>query len=194
MNGVKLTQVNKCRYLGVILADDSSESHDVDRVTNSFFRQFNGMYSKFNFAHRNVLYYLFKSFTSSFYGIDVWFGKVSTSHLNKISVAYHKAVKRICGMNVWDSNHVACETVGVPIFRHLFATRLLCFWHRLCRAESECTADLKYYFKYNSHIRSKLCRMSDDIYSVDISQNPLCAIKARIGYVQRTEPRSFYVT
>ena len=162
-------------------------------IMRQFLRQFNGMFSKFNFAHRNILVYLFKSFTSSLYGVDAWFGRIPASYLNKISVTYHKAVKRVCGLNVWDSNHDACEMAQVPIFKHLLATRLLCFWHRLCRAESECTAPLKYYFKYSSHIRNRLCNLFQDTYSVDITVNPLCAIRARIGFVQRNEPRSFYV-
>ena len=76
------------------------------------------MYSKFYFTDRNIIAYLFKSYASSFYGIDLWFDKIYEYQMNKISVAYHKAIKRICGMNVWDSNHDACEVMVVNICRH----------------------------------------------------------------------------
>ena len=33
-----------------------------------------------------------------------------------VSVGYHTAVKRIAELCTWDSNHLACESVGVNIF------------------------------------------------------------------------------
>ena len=35
--------------------------------------------------------------------------------MNKISVAYHKAIKNVLNMNTWDSNHLACEILGVNL-------------------------------------------------------------------------------
>ena len=192
LNGKTLTRESNCKYLGVFLNENSNIGHDIDRITNSFLKQFNGMYSKFYFVDRSVLFYLFKSYTSSFYGIEVWYEKILGYQLNRISVAYHKAVKRICGNNVWDSNHDACDTVGVHIFRHLLAKKLVCFWHRICNSRSSCLFNLRYYFRYNSCIFNKISSIFHANYSVDISSNPLCAILARIQYVQRNEPRSHY--
>ena len=115
-----------------------------------------------------------------------------SSHLSKLMVSYHKAVKKICGMVPWDSNHAACEVAGVFNFPHLLADRLVCFWHRLCCAESVCTRDLSYYFKYDSLIASKLTKMFNANYYEGILSNPLCAIRAHIKYKQRSEPRSYY--
>ena len=39
--------------------------------------------------------FLFKSYTSSFYGIDLWFEKMPDSHLDKACIACHKVVKRM---------------------------------------------------------------------------------------------------
>ena len=44
--------------------------------------------------------------------------------LKKNSIAYHGAVKRTCGLNKWDGNHVACESIGVDTL-HLHARRLI---------------------------------------------------------------------
>ena len=49
MNGLKLGREDKVIYLGVILAGDGSTLDDVNRVTSSFLKQFNGMYWKYNF-------------------------------------------------------------------------------------------------------------------------------------------------
>ena len=130
--------------------------------------------------------------TSSFFGIDTWFEKIKCHEINKISVSYHKAVKRACGLNVWDSNHEACETVGVPIFKHLLAKRLVCFWHNLCYSKSPCLAGLKYYFRYKAYLFQKISDLFSRDYDVEISLNPLCAILARIVFVERNEPRSHY--
>ena len=46
-------------------------------------------------------------------------------HFRGASINYHKTGKRISDYNVWNSNHDAYESVGVPIFRHLVATRVL---------------------------------------------------------------------
>ena len=149
------------------------------------------MYWRFNFLPRDMLYFLFKSYTSSFYGIDLWFEKIPDSHLNKACIPYHKAVKRISGLSVCDSNHEACELAGVQIFSHLRATCLVSFWHGLFHTKSVCLGNLNYYFRYRSQIYEKLKAMFMDNYSVDILNNPLCAIKARISFVQRNEPRSY---
>ena len=189
-NYLELMSVNTSVFF---LPHNGNIYFDIDRVINSFLKQFNGMYSKFSFTDKQVLYHLLKTFTSSFYGIDVWFEKLTLTQLSKISVAYHKAVKRICGLNVWDSNHIACEIVGVRTFKHLLANRLLCFWKKMSESRSPCISVLKYYFKFNSKIYEKLHKMFQEQYSVDILRNPLCALKERISFVQRTEPRSFYM-
>ena len=41
--------------------------------------------------------------------------RIEKNIMNKISVAYHKAIKKILNMNVWDSNHLACEILGAWI-------------------------------------------------------------------------------
>ena len=94
INGVDLEQVSTCKYLGVLLSDNGNIGMDIDRAISSFLKQFNGMYSKFHFADKKVLFFLFKIYTSSFYGIETWIEKIYDYQLDKISVVYHKAVKR----------------------------------------------------------------------------------------------------
>ena len=142
---------------------------------------------------RKVLFYLFKSFATSFYGIDLWYDKIYAYQINTIAVAYHKAVKKICGLNVWDNNHNACDIAGVSIFKHLLAKRKLCFWQNLCKSKSACLSNLRYYCRYKSHMYLRLKELFRVNYQVDISDNPLCALLARIKYLQRTEPRSNYM-
>jgi len=72
-----LKRVFELKYLGIILTDDMSIGKDIDRVINSFLRQYNSMFYKFNFIDRNILFFLFKTYTSSFYGIELWYNVLS---------------------------------------------------------------------------------------------------------------------
>ena len=57
------------------------------------------MFHKFSFVDHNIMYYLFKTYTSSFYGVELWYnGITSASSLRLISVGYHKAVKKLAGL------------------------------------------------------------------------------------------------
>ena len=60
-----------------------SNKMDSDRVLNKFLRQYNSMYHRFNFASREVIYHLFKTYSSSFYGIELWYNDI---HINR---AFH---------------------------------------------------------------------------------------------------------
>ena len=161
----------------------------VDRVLNSFLKQFNSMYYKFNFLDRSLLFYLFKTYTSSFYGAETWY-KPCRKSIHKISVSYHKAVKRISGLNVWDSNHEACSIVKAPIFRHLIARRSFCFFSSILKSSSPCILPYKYFLKYHSEYFLYLNHLFRTEYGVlDIWNNPVCAVLARIQFVQDREPR-----
>ena len=190
LNGTAIVRVSSYKYLGIILSDDRSITSDVDRATNSFLKQFNAMYYKFYYMHSSVLNFLFKTYTSSFYGAELWHGSIKYRNINKISVTYHKAVKKIAHLNVWDSNHVACETVGVPIFKHLIAKRALVFFSQLINTKSPCVSPYRHYLRYNSYIKNNLSILFERNYQVrNFHSNPLCALIARINYVERTEPR-----
>ena len=157
-------------------------------------RQFNGFYQKFSFLDSDTLFYLFKTYTTSFYGANVWIEQdLSDNLIRKLSVVYHKAVKRVAGMAPWDSNHLACEKVGVNIFRHLVTKRLLNFYHSLILSKNPVFETLKYYFMLKSELKSRISDRFRDIYGVaNMRQNDIDALLARIDYVERTEPRSYY--
>ena len=71
-----------------------SIKRDIDRSVNSFPSQFNMMYSESYFINRNMICYLYKSFTSSFYGVELWTNRLEKLNaVQGVSVAYHKAVK-----------------------------------------------------------------------------------------------------
>ena len=110
--------------------------------------------------------------------------------VDKISIAYHKAVKKVAGLQVWDSNHKGCDTVKVPIFKHLLTKRMICFLHSLLNSCCNSISRFKYYFRYSSNYALALKRVFHLSYGIeDIFDNPLCALISRIQFVQNHEQR-----
>ena len=138
--------------------------------------------------------FLFKTYTFSFYGSELWYETILQKKcFNNLAIGYHKAVKRICHLNVWDSNHVACELAGVPVFKHLQASRLYDFYLSLLNLSTPAYSFMKYYFRHSSHIGfmvKKMFRLRYDI--LDLLENERLAVHSRILFVERNEPRSTY--
>ena len=65
---------------------------DVDRATGAFLRQFNAIYSKFYYMSTEILCFLFRTYTASFYGAETWYSALRQNDFYKIGVVYHRAV------------------------------------------------------------------------------------------------------
>jgi len=192
--GNVLNRVNEFKYLGCIFTSTLAIDKDVDRLCASFLAQFNCLYHKFSSFDSNVLFFLFKSYCFSFYGCELWFDFISKPYAyRKLSVAYHKSVKRIANMNVWDSNHIACMAVGIPTMKHFLAERSLSFLWALTSTESPCLMDFKYYLKYASYVSRAVVDLFRRCYGVqDLFDNDYRALLSRIMFVQANEPHSSY--
>ena len=125
LQGRDLNRVDSCKYLGVIFSDVLTCDLHIDSATNAFIKQFNGLYCIFNYLERETLAYLFRTYTSSFYGNESWFYNIIKKNIYRIGVAYHKAVKMISFLNIWDSNHLACSNIRPNIFCHVYAKRMI---------------------------------------------------------------------
>ena len=195
LNGSPLERIKELKYLGVILTENLDLSADTDRILKSFLAQFNGVYQKFHFLPRYLLSFLFKTYATSFYGLNIWFEEIiKNKDVRKVEVAYHKAVKKIAGLNVWNSNHLACELVGVNIFRHLLSRRLLNFYFSAINTKCRMINNLKYHFMLTSKLYSTLKLYFRSLYDVDcLLGNDRSALIARIYFVERNEPRSNHV-
>ena len=195
MYGEQIERVSSCKYLGIILDEDMSIKSDVKRCCKSFLAQFNSMYYKFNFLDRSQIIFLFNSFCKSFYGSELW-----SSNLNKrgsfdsISVAYHNALKKILNLSKWHNNHLAAEMSNMLLFKHFLSEKIVCHFISIVRNPSPCLRELKTYLLYKSSMSLHVRNHFMNVYSINnILLQPLCAIKARIKYVQRNEQSSGYI-
>ena len=194
IGGHNLGEVNEVKYLGVIISNNLDLNSDIKRATNAFLSQFNSFYHKFNFLHNEVLYFLFKTYATSFYGCGLWFEqKINNNKINKISIVFHKAIKKIAGLLPWDSNHQACSIVGINVFKHFLAKRLFNQFVSIINSKNEIMSKLKYFFIFRSHFKVSLEKMFEEKYDVmNFVVNDQQALLARIDFVERNEPRSYY--
>ena len=147
----------------------------------------------FTAVKKKVIFHLVKAYATSFYGIETWYDMKSYSVFHRTSVAYHKAVKKITGMNIWASNHDACEAAGLQLFRHLHAKRILSFFLKVIVTKSPCLKKFSFFLRYLSVFSRRIREFFEKEYSVDIFCNDIDALYARIDFVQRTEERSSYL-
>ena len=73
----------------------------------------------------NVLNYIFRASTSSFYTTETWHRFRYISIFKEFAVVYHKCFLKIAAHNIWDSNHETCEKVNVSIFKGVNPTTLV---------------------------------------------------------------------
>ena len=194
MNDFTLKEVDEIKYLGIMISNDLTIKNDADRALTAFLRQFNSFYHKFNFASFNMMKFLFKTYCTSFYGISTWIDEaISDNKIRKISVGYHKAVKRLANMAQWQSNHEACEKLEVNIFKHLLYKRILSHYYSLIYSKSGIISSFRYFFQYQSFTKSVLTDSFSKIYGVaNFENNDVQALNSRVDFIQRNEPRSGY--
>ncbi len=110
------------------MKDNFSIDGDIQKCCFMFLKQFNSMYSKFNYVNTDMLRFLFKSYCTSFYGAELWFDKMNAKNLIDVQyIAYHKSIKRMAKQSPWSSNHDACERLELPIFKHMINAKILHF-------------------------------------------------------------------
>ena len=126
------------------------------------------MYHKFSFTRSDVLFFRVKTYTLSFYGINLWFeNDIKHRNIYGLSVAYHKAVKKVVGMNVWDSNHLACELMRLNLFEHLLVKRLLKHYFAIFKSRCIVINHLKYNSQFNSEIKINIGNVFRNDYGIE---------------------------
>ena len=188
----QLERVNIFKYLGVVLNENLGDiGPDVVRCYTAFLAQFNGMFSKFGFANAEMISFLFKTYCSSFYGAEMWLNDSQYDRkTQKMEVCYHRAVKRICGFSLWDSNHQACEQSNIPIFKHLLAKRVFGFYRRNVSSKSPCMKFLKFYFFSDSYFGKNVRFLFNSKYGINVDLYDFKTLHSRIKFVERHEERS----
>ena len=192
INGVQISIVSSCRYLGVILTSNLSCKEDILRSEASFTKQFYCIYRKFKFADTRTLTFLFKTHCMSLYSSELWYDlKGSQTVFNDHATSYHNCVKQLFNQPSWKSNHAACDKTGLPIFKHLISWKNFSFVLNLMKTQSASIARHKYYITMYSDVLHGVRQKFKDAYQIgNVYTDDIEAILSRISFVQDRENRS----
>ena len=195
LNGSVIESTTLIKYLGYMIHSNLSNSEDLNKCKRNFLIQLNSLIRKFPKTDPVTFLYLFKSYCFSFYGCELWFSnKWCKLQYDQLKVAYHNGVKRIRNLRYWQSSHMACEDAGVLTFSHLVNLRQYNFIWRMINKPNFYTSLIKPHLLFQSTQVLEVETCFSTIYDVPyLWDNDKEAIKARIFFVDRHEPRSQYV-
>ena len=101
--------VESFKYLGCFLSTNLNDFNDIDRCSKSFNRSAGILLRKFCYTDPDILFFLFNSYCTSFYGSELWTMKSGCNTiLKEFSIAYHAILKKILKIPKYFSNHYTC--------------------------------------------------------------------------------------
>ena len=186
-----LENVNSFKYLGFIINNNLSNSGDIDRARNKFYKEFNVILRKFSFACSRVKLYLFTQYCLQLYGAELWFNnKRSAASLKQFEIGYHKAIKKILGLSYHESNHYACQEANLYTFEHLINKIRIMYVIRLFCKPCSFIKKIEFYLSVSSVLCNEVSSLLKSKYDIDsLHDNDKEAIIARLGFVQNHEPQ-----
>ena len=91
------------------------------------------------------------------------------------------------------SNHAICEEAELLLFKHLINTKILTFAFNLFNNTSKCFNRFRSFYIFDSFLFKNVRKIFHAEYSIqNVFNNDIDAVKARILFVQKNEPRSTY--
>ena len=188
--GDQLEIVKSYKYLGHIIEGNLSDMNDVDFRLAKFYASFNSVIRNFKHTDINTLLLLFNSYCKPVYGIALWNNRVTFSRckFKAFEVAYSNAFKRMRGVPLYASNHITAELCNQLLFRHHIALIQAQYCSRLCNSK-DFIINMNLPFLKRGYFFNHLNSIFKDVYAVDVSSHALDIVVARIGWVQKHEPR-----
>ena len=186
--------VESVKYLGCILSTNLNDFNDIDRCSKSFNRSAGILLKNFCFTDPDILFFLFNSYCTSFYGSELWTMKSGCNTiLKEFSIAYHAILKKILKIPKYFSNHYTCLKLNTLCFDHLMNFKCARFLHWLKNSRSLCFYRHKLNFLNFSYFRYYVDNVWRNKYDVEnVLENDLDALLYRIIFVQIREPSSMY--
>ena len=177
------------KYLGYIISEKLDCIEDISRVKNKFYAEFNVLLRNFHFTDKAIKIFLFKQYCLQFYGSELWFGtKRPTRELKQFAVGYHKAVKKLLGLSMHESNHFACQEGYLLLFNHYINRLQIGTFHRFiskpCKIVQKASVFLRFFSMFAENVM-KILNVEYDIHI--LFENDIDAVFSRIQYKQNRE-------
>ena len=189
ISGIPIEIVTSIKYLGYVISDKLDYSEDLSRVKNKFYAEFNVILRHFHFVDKDIKVFLFKQYCLHFYGSELWFGlKRPSQELKQFAVGYHKAIKKLLGLSMHESNHFACQEARLLSFNHLINKIQINALHRFINKPCKIVHKLKVFLRISSVFSENIGKMLYDEYDVlSFYDNDIDAIFSRIYFKQNHE-------
>ena len=179
------------KYLGHVIQYNLSDIKDVSFRLNSFYGKFHWVFRNFKNIAPDVLFFLFKSFCMSEYGLTIWnLGDILNKQCFKtFKVAYSNALKKIVDVPVSTSSHAVAEVLDNLLFHHLLTFIQIRYFKRVLKSFNPILKMLFINIK-NGYLYGNLSKRVKDTYGCDIMLNALDVLRSRIFWVQNHEPHT----
>ena len=163
---------------------------DVKQRINDFNCKFNSVFRNFKNVSLETFLFLFKSYCQPQYGLNLWnCNAVFSKHLFKcFETTFSNSLKKILGIPVFSSSHIAAEMCNHLLLRHYLAYLQASYIKRLFRSDNQLIKISRSYLK-SGYLCNSIEKLFNDVYGVSIMDNDLDVLGARILWVQRHEER-----
>jgi hypothetical protein len=93
LDGSLIKWVNSVKHLGNTVCNDLSDTVDCNNKRSIFIGYVNKLIGNYGKLHWQILYKLFRSYCSSFYGSQLW--RFNSTGFNKCCISWNKAIRRL---------------------------------------------------------------------------------------------------
>ena len=189
INGVSIEVVKSIKYLGFMISDKMDYSEDLNRVKKKFYAEFNILLRHFHFVDKDIKVFLFKQYCLQLYGSEIWFGlRRPSQELRQFAVGYHKAIKKLLGLPMHESNHFACQEAGLLLFSHLINKLQISTFYRFMTKPCKIICKLHAFLKISSVFGENIRKIMLDDYDIhSVLDNDIDAVISRIHFKQNHE-------
>ena len=189
IDGNSVEVVKSIKYLGFIISDQMDYIEDINRVKGKFYAEFNVILRNFSFADRDIKVFLFKHYCMQFYGSEVWFGlNRPTQQLKYFAIGYHKAIKKLLGLSMRESNHFACQETKLLLFNHLMNKIKISAFYRFMMKPCLMVEKANIFLRISSVMAENVRKILYEEYDIpSLFDNDIDAVFSRIQYEQNHE-------
>ena len=189
INGQSFEVVKSIKYLGYIISDQMDYIEDINRVKSKFYAEFNVLLRNFSFADSDIKVFLFKHYCTQFYGSELWYSlNRPTQQLRCFAIGYHKAVKKLLGVSMHESNHFACQETNLLLFNHLMNKLKIGAFYRFMMKPCRMIQKAGNFLRLSSVMAESVMKILYEEYDIpSLYDNDINAVFARIQYKQNHE-------
>ena len=127
------------KYLGHYVECGLKDTTNIKNRLNEFYSKFNSFYRSFDKINIDTLLFLFNSYCSPNFGIELWNSdEIFKNQFFKVfETAFSNALKRMTSVPRYASSHIVAEMCNQLLLKHLVARIQLGYYRRLLSSQNK---------------------------------------------------------